>query len=108
MSEYLIIIAAENERGISPSEEQHCIIQYGKWAESLADKHIVARRLSLKSGELIPCKNSVTTDGPFVEAKELIAGFVLIEANDQTEANKIASSCPLNDYFQLFVKAVNQ
>ncbi|WP_425390854.1 YciI family protein [Ekhidna sp.] len=107
MSEYIVIIAAENERNLSPSEEQHCIVEYGKWAEDLAEKHIVARRLSLESGELIPSKNSVTTDGPFVEAKELIAGFILIEAKDQIAANKIASSCPLNQYFHLFVKAVN-
>lgn len=107
MSEYLIVIAAENERGLTASEEQHCITEYGKWAEALAEKHIVARRLSLKSGELIPSKNGVTTDGPFVEAKELIAGFVLIEAENQTGASKIASSCPLNEYFHLFVKAVN-
>ncbi|MEQ8629193.1 YciI family protein [Ekhidna sp.] len=107
MSEYLIIIAAENERGLSPSEEQHCITQYGKWAEALAEKHIVARRLSLESGELIRSKNAVTTDGPFIEAKELIAGFVLITAKDMQEAKSIASSCPLNEYFHLFVKEVN-
>ncbi|MEQ8904588.1 YciI family protein [Ekhidna sp.] len=107
MSEYLIVIAAESKRGLSASEEQHCITEYGKWAEALIEKHIVARRLSLESGELIPSKNAVTTDGPFVEAKELIAGFVLIEAESQTEAAKIASSCPLNEYFHLFVKAVN-
>ncbi|SNT25608.1 Uncharacterized conserved protein [Ekhidna lutea] len=106
MSEYLILIAAENERELTTSEEQHCITEYGKWAEALAEKHIVARRLSLESGELIPSKNAVTTDGPFVEAKELIAGFVLITATDLNEAKKIAASCPLNEYFHLYVKAV--
>ena len=107
MSDYLIVIAAENARGLSPAEEEHCIKEYGKWAEELGEKHIVARRLSLDSGHLIPSKKILTTDGPFAEAKELIAGFVLVQADTQQEANEIASSCPLNEYFHLFVKATN-
>jgi hypothetical protein len=34
------------------------------------------------------------TDGPFTEAKEVIAGFYLIEANDMKEATEIASRIP--------------
>jgi hypothetical protein len=34
------------------------------------------------------------TDGPFAESKELVAGFYLIEARDQTEAVEIASRIP--------------
>lgn len=107
MKEYLIIIAAQNERGLSPTEEQHCIQEYGKWAEKLGQKHITGRRLSLESGDFIPSKNSITTDGPFVEAKELIAGFVLVAADSPNDAKKITSSCPLNEYFDLYVKETN-
>ncbi|MEP1032841.1 YciI family protein [Ekhidna sp.] len=104
MKEFLILIAAQNEQGLSSTEEQHCIQEYGKWAEKLGEQHVTARRLSLEAGELIPSKNSVTTDGPFVEAKELIAGFVLVSAESLEMAKNIASSCPLNDYFHLYVK----
>jgi hypothetical protein len=38
-------------------------------------------------------KTSVT-DGPFTEAKEMVAGFYLIEARDIAEAMKIASRIP--------------
>ncbi|MGH7712277.1 MAG: YciI family protein, partial [Gemmatimonadaceae bacterium] len=34
------------------------------------------------------------TDGPFTEAKELVAGFYLIEARDLDEAVDIASRIP--------------
>jgi hypothetical protein len=34
------------------------------------------------------------TDGPFTEAKELVAGFYLIEARDMREATEIASRIP--------------
>lgn len=34
------------------------------------------------------------TDGPFAEAKEMVAGFYLIEARDMSEALEIASRIP--------------
>jgi hypothetical protein len=35
-----------------------------------------------------------TTDGPFVETKEMLAGFVLVEARDLNEAIQIAAHDP--------------
>ena len=35
------------------------------------------------------------TDGPFAETKEVLGGFVLIEARDLNEAVKIAAEVPL-------------
>ena len=37
---------------------------------------------------------AVTTDGPFIEAKETIGGVVIIEARDLNEAVRIASMHP--------------
>jgi hypothetical protein len=38
-----------------------------------------------------------TTDGPFAEVKELIAGFILIEVNSKEEAIAWARRCPTMD-----------
>lgn len=38
--------------------------------------------------------NLVITDGPFVETREQIAGYYLIEANDLNDAIRIASRSP--------------
>lgn len=35
------------------------------------------------------------TDGPFVETKEHLAGFILIEAKDMAEAERLAAGIPL-------------
>jgi hypothetical protein len=35
-----------------------------------------------------------TTDGPFIEAREMIGGLVIIEARDLNEALRIAASMP--------------
>ena len=37
---------------------------------------------------------STVTDGPFIETKEQLAGYFLVEAENQDEANKIAQRVP--------------
>ena len=36
-----------------------------------------------------------TTDGPFIETKEYLGGFILVEAKDMAEAIRIAAGIPL-------------
>jgi hypothetical protein len=36
----------------------------------------------------------VVTDGPFIEAKEALGGFYVIEARDLDEALELAAACP--------------
>ncbi len=107
MEEYLITIAADQKRGLTEVEEAHCISEYGKWAESLEEKHVTARRLAMEPGITLPSKRNLTTDGPFAEAKELIAGIIVIQASTIDEAKEITNSCPLREYFQLFLKKIN-
>ena len=107
MKEYLIVIAAPDERNLTPAEEQECITSYSEWARKLGETHVTARRLALTEGKIIRNKKDVITDGPFAEAKELIAGIIIIQTDTMLQAEKIADSCPLNLYFDLFVKEVN-
>ena len=46
------------------------------------------RRVSVRDGELI------STDGPFAEVKEHIAGFYLVECDDLAAAERIAARVP--------------
>lgn len=45
------------------------------------------------------------TDGPYVEAKEHLGGFLLIEARDMDEAVAIASRDPMARYGSIEVRA---
>ncbi len=47
-----------------------------------------ARRVSVRDGELI------STDGPFAEVKEQLAGFYLVECDDLAAAERIAARVP--------------
>jgi hypothetical protein len=37
---------------------------------------------------------TITTDGPFIEAKEALGGFYLVEASGIDEAVELAAACP--------------
>ena len=47
-----------------------------------------------------------TTDGPFAETKEQLAGFVLVEARDLNEAVQLASRIPLAEVGCIEVRPV--
>jgi hypothetical protein len=39
--------------------------------------------------------NKVVTDGPFVEAKEMVGGYLIVNAKDINEAVEISKGCPI-------------
>ena len=47
------------------------------------------------SGKVVRGKDKVVTDGPFVEAKDLVLGFIVVEARDLAQAVELASACPM-------------
>ena len=47
-----------------------------------------------------------TTDGPFIETKEQVGGFVLIEAADLNEALQVAAQIPVARYGAIEVRPV--
>ena len=55
--------------------------------EALADPSMT-KRVSVREGE------AVTSDGPFAEAKELLAGFYLVECESAERAVEVAARVP--------------
>jgi hypothetical protein len=55
---------------------------------ALADPSLTKRIVSIEDGQ------AMTTDGPFPEMKELLAGFFLIECESQDRAIEIAAMIP--------------
>ena len=47
-----------------------------------------------------------TTDGPFIETKEQLGGFILIEATDLNEAIQLAAKIPVARYGAIEVRPV--
>ena len=47
------------------------------------------------TGRVVRGPKPVVTDGPYVEAKDMVLGFSLIEARDLAQAVELASRCPM-------------
>ena len=65
------------------------------WVKMLVDKgnYIAGQPLAIE-GRYVS-KSEVLSDGPFIESKESVVGFDIVQVKDITEAVAIAQSCPM-------------
>lgn len=106
MQEFLLILKGDGMNHLSPNELQSIFTEYKAWADDLGEKYIAGQRLE-ESGSLLTNKDAeIITDGPFLEPKEIIAGFFLIQAEDIEEANKIAQSSPHLGLYSIEVRPI--
>ena len=47
---------------------------------------------------------AVVTDGPYAESKEVLGGFILIEARDMGEAVRVAEKIPVGKFASIEVR----
>ena len=82
-------------KGEFNAEMRHCLAHADELRSEgrLLDSQMLERPASAKS---VRIRNGKLTlrDGPFAEAKEVLGGFNLIEAEDMDEAVRIASEFP--------------
>lgn len=50
-----------------------------------------------RSGKVVRGTKQVVTDGPYVEAKDLVLGFMVVEARDLEQARALSLGCPILD-----------
>lgn len=65
--------------------------QFYAWKEKF-QKNIVDMGGRLGGGKVVTSEGE--TDGPFVEAKEVVGGFMIISAESMEEAVQVARECP--------------
>ena len=72
--------------------------RYMAWADGLRQRGKIAggEKLTASGGRQIRVKDGkpVASDGPYAEAKEVIGGYFVLEAEDLAEAEAIARECP--------------
>ncbi len=93
----MIKATADSEAGKMPGPEVFEAV--GKYNESLVNAGILLAAEGLhpsKKGTKVKFSDGKPTvvDGPFTEAKELIAGFWIIKAGSLEEATEWAKRCP--------------
>lgn len=99
MEKYMLVFKGGfyEDSKLSPEEIQGKMGQWYKWVQDLTEqgKYVSGEPL-LKGGKIISKNHNkfVVTDGPFPEAKELVGGFFVVNANDLNDAAEIAKNYP--------------
>ena len=83
----------------SPEKAQQSMVKWRAWMKDLADKgHLKNVGQPLEPvGKVVGGKKKAITDGPFVETKDVVGGFSIVEARDLDQAAELASGCPVLD-----------
>ena len=77
-------------------EEKDYIQSWDTWMGGLGQKGILVGGDPLQTtGKQVNGKSKVVIDGPFLEAKAILGGFLLVNAKDIDEAVEIAKGCPI-------------
>lgn len=97
MKEYMLIFRNETAHdALKPTAEQIQAImkEWQTWISGIARQgnYSGTNRL-LPQGKTIRPGN-VITDGPFLEAKEMLGGYVIVKTATLEEATEIAKACP--------------
>ncbi len=97
---YLLLIAGDESAFLSLSRaRRHHGQEYAEWMKTMAERGVLqggerlrpttdATTVRVRNGEVL------TTDGPFAETKEQLAGYFLVECKDLDEAIEVAAKIP--------------
>jgi hypothetical protein len=72
------------------------MLAWMNWMGGLQQKGILVAGEPLQpTGKQISGKNKLISDGPFVEAKEIVGGFLIVNAKNIDDAVEISKGCPI-------------
>jgi hypothetical protein len=81
----------------SPEQAQKHTQRWMAWMKELeAQGHLRERGHPLEpGGKLVTGPQKLVTDGPYAEAKDVVGGFIVIEARDLAQAAELCGGCPI-------------
>ena len=97
MSEFLFLFRGSDPTARSPEQMQKSMQKWLAWFKDLNDKGVMktpGHPLD-RTGKVVEGKQKTVHDGPFAEAKDVVNGYIVIEADDLAHATEISKGCPL-------------
>jgi hypothetical protein len=101
MSEFVYLFRAseaeQREAMGTPERAQRSMQAWLAWMRELEAKgHLKDRGQPLdRSGHVVRGKTKAITDGPYVEVKDIVLGFIVVEARDLEQAAQLSTGCPM-------------
>jgi hypothetical protein len=96
MSEFTYLFRGRLTSG-SPEQMQKHFEKWVIWFKELDNKgYLKDPGHPLEStGKVVNDKQKVVTDGPYIELKDVVGGYIVIEAKDIEQAVEISKGCPI-------------
>lgn len=97
MKKFLLLLHEDIEamQALSPKEMNQLIEAQMAWTNQLAEKgHLLAGDGLEETGVQIVGKESVIKDGPYIESKEMIGGYYLLQAENMDALLEVVKTCP--------------
>jgi len=83
-------------QNMSPEAMQAEIQKWNQWIGGIAAQgKLVSSEGLYPSGKVVNGSKHVITDGPFVESKEIVGGYLMMHAASMDEAVEAAKGCPV-------------
>jgi hypothetical protein len=96
MSEFTYLVRGRQATA-SPAERQKHMEKWVAWFKELNGNGIIkypGHPLDF-TGKVVNGKGKTVKDGPFAEAKDVVGGFMVVEARDIDHAVEISKGCPI-------------
>jgi hypothetical protein len=101
MKDYLLLFRGGDAPTLKQSPEawQSHMQKWMQWMGGLQQngQFIGGQPLS-ETGKQITGNKKVVSDGPFMEGKEYVGGYLMIKANDLNDATELSKGCPILEF----------
>jgi hypothetical protein len=98
MAKFLFVYRSPKDArtSMTPEEMQQMLQRWSGWiGEGIQKRWMLDPGDALKREGKVLNANKVIMDGPFVEAKEIVGGFSIVEAPSLEAAAELAKGCPV-------------
>ncbi len=97
MEKFMLIIREDLKRmqSFTDKDREAGMALMTKWVESIAESGDYLAGEPLQAKGRYVRKDEVLSDGPFIESKEGVSGYVIMTAENIDQAAGIAQMCPL-------------
>ena len=99
MASFMLIFRGGDSSTDSPEQLQQHMQKWMTWFEGLTRTGVYqgAGAPLVPAGKVVRGTRRTVTDGPYAEAKDLVGGYLLVDAKDLNHATELAKGCPIFD-----------
>ena len=84
----------------SPNEMQQRLAKWHAWFKDLQAQGVVKNlgNALTSGGAVVHSPKGAIQDGPYVESKDIVVGFTVVDTRDLAHASELARGCPVFEY----------